>query len=40
MERKDNILDKIGRLITGYKGYTIREEQRNADKKLERYTLK
>ena len=34
MERKDNILDQIGRLIPGYKGYAIREEQRNTDKKL------
>ena len=34
MERKRNFFDKIGRLIPGYKGYTIREEKRNTDKKL------
>lgn len=32
--RKSNILDKIGLLIPGYKGYAIREELRNTDKKL------
>jgi hypothetical protein len=34
MERKKNFFDKIGRFIPGYKGYTIREEKRNTDKKL------
>lgn len=32
--RKLNILDKIGLLIPGYKGYTLRGELRNNDKKL------
>jgi hypothetical protein len=34
VERKRNFFDKIGRFIPGYKGYTIREEKRNTDKKL------
>ena len=29
-----NIFDKIGTLIPGYKGYVIRDEKRNDDKKL------
>lgn len=33
-KRITNILDKIGLLIPGYKGYAIREELRNTDKKL------
>lgn len=32
-KRESNILDKIGRLIPGYTGYTIRDEKRNTDKK-------
>jgi hypothetical protein len=32
--RKSNILDKIGSLIPGYKGYAVRDEFRNTDKKL------
>lgn len=34
MERKINIFDKIGNLIPGYKGYVIRDEKRNTDKKF------
>jgi hypothetical protein len=34
MERKINLFDKIGNLIPGYKGYVIRDEKRNADKKF------
>jgi L-ribulose-5-phosphate 3-epimerase UlaE len=34
MKRKKNILDKIGSLIPGYKGYVVREEKRNSDKKF------
>lgn len=34
MERNKNILDRIGSLIPGYKGYSIRDEKRNSDKKL------
>lgn len=33
-QRKINILDKIGSLIPGYKGYAIRDDKRNTDKKL------
>jgi hypothetical protein len=33
-KRKLNILDKIGSLIPGYKGYANREGKRNDDKKL------
>lgn len=32
--RKSNLLDKIGSLIPGYKGYVVRDELRNTDKKL------
>jgi len=32
--RKVNIFEKIGSLIRGYKGYAIRDEKRNTDKKL------
>jgi hypothetical protein len=34
MERKKNFFDFIGKLLPGYKGYVIREEKRNTDKKL------
>ncbi len=34
MERRKNFFDRIGSLIRGYKGYVIREEKRNTDKKL------
>ena len=34
MERKINLFDKIGNLIPGYKGYVIRDEKRNTDKKF------
>lgn len=34
MERKMNLLDKIGNLIPGYKGYVFRDEKRNTDKKF------
>lgn len=34
MERKINFFDKIGNLIPGYKGYIIRDEKRNTDKKF------
>jgi hypothetical protein len=33
-DRKKGILDKIGNLIPGFKGYVIREEKRNDDNKL------
>ncbi len=33
-QRKTSILDKIGMLIPGYKGYAIRDEMRNTDKIL------
>ena len=33
-DRKKGILDKIGNLIPGYKGYVIRDEKRNDDNKL------
>ena len=35
--RKTNLLDKIGRLIPGYTGYTIRDEKRNTDKKTREF---
>lgn len=34
MERKANILDKMGSLIPGYKGYVERQERRICDKKF------
>jgi hypothetical protein len=34
MKRKINILDKIGSLIPGYKGYSERDSRRNCDKVL------
>lgn len=34
MDRKNNFYDKIGKLIPGYKGYVIRDEKRNSDKKF------
>jgi hypothetical protein len=34
VERKINLFDKIGNLIPGYKGYVIRDEKRNTDKKF------
>ena len=34
MERKINLFDKIGNLIPGYKGFVIRDEKRNTDKKF------
>ena len=33
-KRNINILDRIGSLIPGYKGYSLRDEQRNTDKKV------
>jgi hypothetical protein len=32
--RTTNIIEKIGLLIPGYKGYAVRDELRNTDKKL------
>ena len=32
--RKTNFLDKLGSFIPGYKGYAIRDEKRNTDKKF------
>lgn len=34
MDRKENIFDKIGSLIPGYRGYAEREGRRNCDKIL------
>ena len=34
MKRKINLFDRIGSLIRSYKGYVIRDEKRNTDKKL------
>ena len=34
MERKKNFFDFIGKILPGYKGYVVREEKRNTDKKL------
>ena len=34
MDRKKNFFDFIGKLLPGYKGYVIRDEKRNTDKKL------
>lgn len=36
-KRNVNIFDRIGALIPGYKGYSLREEQRNTDKKIREY---
>ena len=33
LERRRNIFDKIGKLISGYTGYSFRDEKRNTDKK-------
>lgn len=33
-KRNVNIFDRIGTLIPGYKGYSLRDEQRNTDKKI------
>jgi hypothetical protein len=33
-KRNVNIIDRIGSLIPGYKGYSLRDEQRNTDKKI------
>jgi hypothetical protein len=38
--RKSNIFDKIGSLIPGYKGYAVRDELRNTDKKLREHLAK
>ena len=38
--RKLNIFDKIGSLIPGYKGYAVRDELRNNDKKLREHLAK
>ena len=38
--RKSNILDKIGSLVPGYKGYAVRDELRNTDKKLREHLAK
>lgn len=32
MKRKENLFDKIGSLIPGYKGYSERDSRRNCDK--------
>lgn len=32
--RRTNFFEKIGNMIRGYKGYAIRDEKRNTDKKL------
>lgn len=37
-QRRTNFFEKIGNYIRGYKGYTLRDEKRNTDKKL-RYEL-
>lgn len=34
MLRKSNILDKIGAIIPGYRGYAARDEKRKTDQKL------
>ena len=34
MERKKNLFDFFSKLLPGYKGYVVREEKRNTDKKL------
>ena len=34
MDRKTNILDKLGSLIPGYRGYAERDGRRNCDKQL------
>ena len=33
-KREINFFEKIGNLIHGYKGYSLRDEMRNTDKKL------
>lgn len=33
-QRQTNFFEKIGNIIPGYKGYAIRDEKRNTDKKL------
>lgn len=33
-QRRTNFFEKIGNLIRGYKGYSLRDEKRNTDKKL------
>jgi hypothetical protein len=32
--RRTNFFEKIGNMIRGYKGYALRDEKRNTDKKL------
>jgi len=32
--RQTNFFEKIGKMIRGYKGYALRDEKRNTDKKL------
>lgn len=32
--RRTNLFERIGNMIRGYKGYSLREEKRNTDKKL------
>lgn len=32
--RRTNLFERIGNMIRGYKGYSLRDEKRNADKKL------
>lgn len=32
--RRTNLFEKIGNMIRGYKGYSLRDEKRNTDKKL------
>lgn len=34
MQRNLNIIDKIGRIIPGYTGYSMRDSRRNIDKEL------
>lgn len=33
-QRRTNVFEKIGNMIRGYKGYSLRDEKRNTDKKL------
>ena len=33
-QRRTNLFERIGNLIRGYKGYVVRDEKRNTDKKL------
>jgi hypothetical protein len=33
-QRRTNVFERIGNMIRGYKGYSLRDEKRNTDKKL------